>query len=51
MNNLAQKCYQSVVEVLKNSNKVVPSWEETSEKFRNEFEAELNEGLRKLGYK
>ncbi|WP_190241036.1 hypothetical protein [Nostoc sp. 'Peltigera membranacea cyanobiont' 210A] len=49
--NLAEKCYQSVVEVLQKSGKTVPLWEEMPQEFRDKFEAELNEGLRELGLK
>ena len=49
MSDLAKKCYQSVVEVLKKSDKPIPSWEEMPLEFREKFEVEINEGLKKLG--
>ncbi|MEH2221050.1 MAG: hypothetical protein V7K72_28845 [Nostoc sp.] len=46
--NLAEKCYQSVREVLQKSGNVVPCWQNTSEVFRLKFEAELLDGIKKL---
>ncbi|MEH1882940.1 MULTISPECIES: hypothetical protein [unclassified Nostoc] len=48
MKNLAEKCYQSVREVLQKSGNVVPCWQNTSEVFRLKFEAELLDGIKKL---
>ncbi|MEH2309349.1 hypothetical protein [Nostoc sp.] len=51
LQKLAEKCYQSVVEVLQKSGETVPIWEEMPQEFRDKFEAELTQGLRELGLK